>query len=206
MGDGSTAQDGGTVSASSPRRAPPHERIIEVARDLFCRDGIHATGIDRILAEAGASKMTLYGRFGSKEALVREVLAREGADWRATFFALVEQAGPDPADQLRATIPALRSWFEGARFYGCPFMNAAAEPSKRRSGGELWLREMTAQHHGAIIAFFAGLAQAAGHAEPRMLARQILLLLDGAIAALMVSGDESVLDVAARNLQAVLRD
>ena len=55
------------------------------------------------------------------------------------------------------------------------------------------------------LTFLAGLAQAAGHAEPRMLARQILLLLDGAIAALMVSGDESVLDVAARNLQAVLR-
>ena len=63
---------------------------------------------------------------------------------------------------------------------------------------------MTAQHHAAVIAFVAGLAQAAGHAEPRMLARQILLLLDGAIAALMVSGDEGVLDVAARNLRAVM--
>ena len=188
----------------SPRRTPPHERIIEVARDLFCRDGIHATGIDRILTEAGASKMTLYGRFGSKEALVKEVLAREGADWRDTFFALVEQAGPDPVGRLRETVPALRAWFDGARFYGCPFMNAAAEHSKGRSG-EPWLRDMTAQHHAAIIAFLAGLAQAAGYAEPRMLARQILLLLDGAIAALMVSGDESVLDVAARNLQAVLK-
>ena len=205
MEGGSTAKNGGAASAPSLRRAPPHERIIEVARDLFCRDGIHATGIDRILTEAGASKMTLYGRFGSKEALVREVLAREGADWRETFFALVEAAGPDPADQLRATVPALRTWFEGARFYGCPFMNAAAEHSKGSNGGEPWLREMTAQHHAAIIAFLAGRAQAAGHTEPRMLARQILLLLDGAIAALMVSGDESVLDVAARNLQAVLR-
>ena len=63
---------------------------------------------------------------------------------------------------------------------------------------------MTTQHHAAIIAFLAGLAEAAGHAEPRMVARQILLVLDGAIAALMVSGDESVLDVAARNLRAVL--
>lgn len=189
--------------APGRRRTTPHERIIEVARDLFCRDGIHATGIDRILTEAGASKMTLYGRFGSKGALVREVLAREGAEWRETFFALVEEAGPDPADQLRATVPALRAWFESARFYGCPFMNAAAEHTKG-SGGEAWLREMTAQHHAAIIAFLAGLAQAAGHGDPRMMARQILLVLDGAIAALMVSGDDSVLDVAARNLRAVL--
>ncbi len=204
MGDGLTARDRGSVAAPNLRRMPPHERIVEVARDLFCRDGIHATGIDRILSEAGASKMTLYGRFGSKEALVREVLTREGAAWRETFFALVEGAGPDPAARLRATVPALRTWFEGERFYGCPFMNAAAEHTKGSGGGEPWLRDMTAQHHAAITAFLAGLAEAAGHAEPRMLARQILLVLDGAIAALMVSGDESVLDVAARNLRAVL--
>ena len=186
-----------------PRRAPPHERIIEVARELFCRDGIHATGIDRILTEAGASKMTLYGRFGSKEALVREVLAREGAEWRETFFALVEAAGPDPADRLQATIPALRNWFEG-RFYGCAFMNAAAEHAKGPLSDEPWLREMTAQHHAAIIAFLAKLAQDAGYKEPQIMARQVLLVLDGAIAALMVSGDAGVLDVAALNLRAVL--
>ncbi|MGI4943795.1 MAG: TetR/AcrR family transcriptional regulator, partial [Janthinobacterium lividum] len=62
--------------------APPHERILAAARDLFCRDGIHSTGIDRILQEASASKMTLYSRFGSKEALVRLVLHQEGEAWR----------------------------------------------------------------------------------------------------------------------------
>ena len=146
----------------------------------------------------------MSGSSRRRATLVREVLAREGAEGRDTCFALGGEAGPDPADRLRATIPALRSWFVGARFYGCPFMNAAAEHSKGSGGGEPWLREMTAQHHAAIIAFLAGLAQAAGYVEPRMLARQILLVLDGAIAALMVSGDESVLDVAARNLRAVL--
>ena len=171
------------------RSVPP--MVTPCARELFCRDGIHATGIDRILTEAGASKMMLYGRFGSKEALVREVLVREGAEWRETFFALVEAAGPDPADCLEATVPALRTWFEG-RFYGCPFMNAT-EHAKGSLGAENWLRKLTAQHHAAIIAFLAGLAQEAGYAEPRMMARQILLVLDGAIAALMVSGDASSL-------------
>ncbi len=204
MANALTASGTSTTVVPAPRRLPPHERIIEVARELFCRDGIHATGIDRILTEAGASKMTLYGRFGSKEALVREVLSREGAEWREMFFALVEAAGPDPADQLHATIPALRNWFEG-RFYGCAFMNAAAEHAKGALGGEPWLREMTAQHHAAIITFLAELAEAAGYPEPRTKARQVLLVLDGAIAALMVSGDAAVLDVAALNMRAVLR-
>lgn len=205
MADATTALGVGKAAMPGVRRVPPHERIIEVARELFCRDGIHATGIDRILTEAAASKMTLYGRFGSKEALVREVLTREGAEWREMFFASIAAAGPDPADCLQATIPALRTWFEGTRFYGCAFMNAAAEHAKGSGGGEPWLREMTAQHHAAIIAFLETQAQAAGYAEPRMMARQVLLVLDGAIAAMMVSGDVGVLDVATRNLRAVLR-
>lgn len=198
------AAEAGTSVEPLPR-LPPHERIIEVARELFCRDGIHATGIDRILTEAGASKMTLYGRFGSKEALVREVLAREGADWRATFVRLVEAAGSDPAVRLAAVVPALRTWFEGDRFYGCAFMNAAAEHAKGQGAGEPWLREMTAQHHAAILGFLAALAEGAGCAEPSMVARQVLLIIDGAIAALMVSGNGAVLDVSARTLDAVLR-
>ncbi len=179
--------------------APPHERILLAARDLFCRDGIHATGIDRILQEASASKMTLYSRFGSKEALLREVLALEGAEWRAAFFASVEAAGPGPAERLHAVIPALRTWFIGERFYGCAFMNAAAEHARTP-----WLREMTQEHHGAILAYLAGLAEAAGYAEPGILARQVLLVMDGAIAAMMVGGDTAVLDISALTLRAVL--
>ncbi len=184
--------------------APPHERILLAARDLFCRDGIHATGIDRILQEASASKMTLYSRFGSKEALLREVLALEGAEWRAAFFASVEAAGPGPAERLHAVIPALRTWFIGERFYGCAFMNAAAEHAKGRDTRTPWLREMTQEHHGAILAYLAGLAEAAGYAEPGILARQVLLVMDGAIAAMMVGGDTAVLDISALTLRAVL--
>lgn len=191
-----TAEDAAALEA-----LPAAERIVSVARELFCRDGIHATGIDRILATAGASKMTLYTRFGSKEALLREVLLREGAEWRAAFFADVA-AVPEmpPIDQLRRVVPALVSWFEGGRFYGCAFMNAAAEHAK----GEPMLREMAGEHHRHILAFLEGLAADAGLAEPMMLSRQILLCIDGTIAALMVSGDPTVLTVAARSLDAIL--
>ncbi len=181
---------------------PASERIVSVARELFCRDGIHATGIDRILASAGASKMTLYSRFGSKEALLREVLMREGADWRAAFFAAVSDA-PQPMtarQKLERVVPALATWFEGGRFYGCAFMNAAAEHAK----GEPMLREMAAEHHRHIRHFLEGLAAEAGLHEPAMVARQILLAIDGTIAALMVSGDPAVLMVAERNLLAIL--
>lgn len=178
----------------------PHERILEVARDMFCRDGIHATGIDRILAAAGASKMTLYARFGSKEALVRAALREEGAAWRAAFFAAVARAGDDPAERLRGVVPALAAWFGGGRFYGCAFINAVAEHTK----GEPWLRDLAAEHHREVLAFLTAQAAAAGHAEPALVGRQVLLLMEGMIAATMVSGDTAVLAVAERTLEAIL--
>ena len=184
-------------SSSEPA---PHERIVAAARDLFCRDGIHATGIDRILATANASKMTLYARFGSKEALLREVLEQEGAEWRATFFAAVAAGPASPEGRLARAVTALGGMFHAGRFYGCAFMNAIAEHTK----GESWLRDMAAEHHRHIRAGLERHAETDGYAEPALLARQVLLTLDGAIAALMVSGDAAVLDIAGRNLAAIL--
>lgn len=171
-----------------------------VAREMFCRDGIHATGVDRILAAANASKMTLYTRFGSKEALVRAALRQEGEIWRATFTSKVMEASDDPMGRLRAIVPVLSGWFNGGRFYGCAFINAVAEYTK----GEPWLRELTAEHHRACLDFLEGLVRDAGFTQTRDFARQLLLLVDGTAAELMVSGDEGVLRVAARTLDALL--
>jgi AcrR family transcriptional regulator len=188
------------LQAQDGDKTAPHERIVATARMLFCRDGIHATGIDRILAEAGASKMTLYARFGSKEGLVREVLQQEGLAWRAHFFDAISGASNDPRVRLHGLVAALADWFRGDRFTGCAYMNAVAEHTK----GERWLRDLAAAHHAAILAFLGEQAAAAGYAEPALLARQLLLLIDGMIAAYMVSGDDGVLAVAERNLRAIL--
>ncbi len=67
-----------------PRIEPAADKrdlVIETAYRLFKRDGFHATGIDRIIAEAGVAKMTMYRYFPSKEELIVAVLA-----WRAARF------------------------------------------------------------------------------------------------------------------------
>ena len=151
-----------------------------------------------------AEGVPLINRVG--HAFIKHRMREEGAAWRRMFFSAVEAGAPDGAGRLRGAVAALRAWFEGERFYGCAFMNAAAEHVKGSGGGEPWLRELTAEHHAAVLAFLRDLAGAAGRAEPDMLARQVLLVIDGAIAALMVSGDPRVLDVSERNLRAVLAD
>ena len=50
------------------------DQLLSTAEDLFYRDGYHATGIDRILAESGVAKMTLYKHFKSNDELIVAVL------------------------------------------------------------------------------------------------------------------------------------
>jgi hypothetical protein len=102
----------------------------------------------------------------------REVLAREGADWRAAFYREVRRAGADPLVQSSATATVVK--------------------------------EIATGHHRQVLVFLADLARRGGLQEPEIVTRQVLLLIDGATAALMVTNDPAVLDITGRNLRAVL--
>ncbi|WP_267555739.1 TetR/AcrR family transcriptional regulator, partial [Rhizobium rhizogenes] len=56
------------------------EQLIKVATDLFSRHGFHPVGVDRILAEAGVARMTLYNHFPGKDDLTSAVLDRRYQD------------------------------------------------------------------------------------------------------------------------------
>src|SRR6201999_326672 len=117
--------------SSKKRAAGPHDagddesargRLLGAATYLFCKNGINATGIDAIINEAGTAKTTLYKLFGSKNNLVHVVLETEGKQWREWFIGAVEAGGGSPQEKLARVLPALKSWFAGDRFYGCPFI------------------------------------------------------------------------------------
>ncbi len=55
------------------------QRILQTAAELFYRDGINATGVERLAAESSVSKRTLYQHFPSKTAVVEEYLRAHGA-------------------------------------------------------------------------------------------------------------------------------
>lgn len=75
------------VRDTSERRARTRLAIVKAADRLFRRDGIDATGLDAVMAEAGLTHGAFYLHFRSKEALVAEVVAgqlrRVAAHWEA---------------------------------------------------------------------------------------------------------------------------
>lgn len=180
--------NGKAVPRKSKTDEKPGDRIVAVATELFCRDGIHATGIDRILAEAGTAKMTLYNHFGSKEGLIYAVLRREGEIWRTWFAESLDTLGKTPLEKLRAIFGALETWFEAKNYYGCAFINAVAEHNKQ----DKTIQSLTLEHKRAVLAHIEALAREAGCAAPASLAHQLGILMDGAIVAAMVTGEPSV--------------
>ena len=86
-------------------------RLLSAATNLFCKNGINATGIDAIIDEAGTAKTTLYKLFGSKTNLVHAVLESEGRQWREWFIGAIERGGGDAETQLARMWAALACWF-----------------------------------------------------------------------------------------------
>ena len=172
---------------------------MDAATRLFCKNGINATGIDAIIAEAGTAKTTLYKNFKSKSDLVEAVLEAEGKVWRDWFNAGIE-TGKNPREKLDSIFPVLKNWFSEDGYYGCVFINAVGEHPK----DETRLRAITMAHKSFVLAHLAGLVRAAGASQPDFLAHQIGFLMDGAIVAAMVTRDSTVADAAGMAANALL--
>ena len=89
--------------ASSAKRRPRREQILDAAVELFQRDGYHATGIDEIGATAGITGPAVYRHFASKEEILETLLVDLSARTLATAQTLARQAST-PAEALRALV------------------------------------------------------------------------------------------------------
>lgn len=110
------------TSPASPT-SPARERILLTAHELFYRDGIRATGIDRVIAESGVTKVTFYRHFPSKNDLIREFLEYRHRRWISGFVDALQRHG----ENMDALIPTLREWFDDEDFRGCAFINSVGE-------------------------------------------------------------------------------
>ena len=151
------------------------EELISTAGDLFYRSGFHATGIDRILADSGVAKMTLYKHFRSKTDLVVEAVKHWHEGVLAWLNAEMSARADGPADKLTAFFDVLGEWVAQDDFNGCLTMHAVAEFS---SPGHP-VHRLVAERNGMVIAFLEDLAAEAGANDPQALATQLLALAHG---------------------------
>lgn len=177
------------------------ERLLLATEELIYTDGIHATGIDAIVRRSGVSRKTIYASFQSKNELVAAALAARDDRWMQWFSTKVEEAGSTPRERLLGMFHVLQIWFASEKFRGCAFLNAAAEITSSDDP----IRQIARFHKERLLAYVQSLAEGCGTEKSRVLARQLLLLIDGAISvALVGSCPEVAMD--ARNAAEKLLD
>jgi AcrR family transcriptional regulator len=178
---------GRTRETSEARR-----RILETADRLFYQDGIRAVGIDRIIAEAGVAKMSLYKHFPSKDGLILAVLQHREQGVLEFFRSAMERHGKKVKTPLRAFFAALKDFFESPGFRGCPFQNAAVELADPDHAGTEFVRG----HKERFSEFLRGLVeQTVGKAAAKV-APAVNILVEGAIITAVIQGKPDAADVA----------
>ncbi len=156
------------------------ERILAVAGRLFYANGIHATGVDRIIAESGIAKMSLYKHFRSKEVMVLAFLNRRDERWCGWLAARVDALATRahrPDARILAIFEALGEWFASEEFRGCAFINAAVEFA---DAGHL-ARIAAAAHKTRVRDYIASECRKARLRQAAEAAARLALIVEGAI-------------------------
>jgi AcrR family transcriptional regulator len=191
-----------------PRRGPPRkgepsarERILQTASTLFYREGIRAIGIDTVIAESGVSKASLYRSFESKDELVAAFMAERDRRFWSWWDDLEEQHQGDPRALLLALFQGVGRQVADAAFRGCPFLNMATEfPDPAHPG-----RVIARANKEEMRARLAKLCRRLGIASPESVARQLVLLINGAYATGQMMRDPPDADLRKNLVQAAQR-
>ncbi|MEV0972068.1 TetR/AcrR family transcriptional regulator [Microtetraspora glauca] len=148
--------------------------IVEAAMPLLYERGLDGVGVAELCARVGVSKETLYRHFGTKDGLIEAVLHKRSEQVTRWLAGAAAAAGDDPRDQLTAVFDALRQWYDEPVFRGCAMLNAAAQHHVEA------VRAITARHLDRYLELLTGIAERAGAADPHLLGRQLLILVEGA--------------------------
>ncbi|PSN10866.1 TetR family transcriptional regulator [filamentous cyanobacterium CCT1] len=181
------------MTRPSASRPCARDRIMAAASELFYKEGVHSVGIDRIIAESGVAKMSLYNHFKSKDALIAAWLDEQHHSWREWFQgAIARHAAASGESPLLAIFDALREWIEQPNFRGCAFINSAVELVDAEHPGY----QLTLVHQQAVADYILTLVQEANLPNPQDLAHQLLILMQGTTVVAMMHGCPNAADQA----------
>ena len=156
------------------------ERILRTAYELFTQHGLVGVGVDRIVAEAGVAKTTLYRHFGSKDGLAVAVLERHEELWtRKWLQSEVERLASSHASGPIAIFDALDEWFGQADYEGCLFINSLLETRDHASP----VRQAAIAAIERVYEVVQRLLEVSGVLDSEARAHQIQIVMRGCIVA-----------------------
>ncbi len=171
--------------------APPigvRERLLHTADQLFYKEGVRAVGIDRVLAEAGAAKASLYLHFGCKDDLIAAHVERRAAGARFQIEAYLSNTPPN--ERALRFFDWVAEWVKSPDFRGCPLQHVVAELSDPNHPARAVVKGQREWLHARFLEW----ARDAGAANVRATAGALVVLFDGAVAASEQDGPQRARD------------
>ena len=172
---------------------PTRERIIAAANKLFYNDGIRSVSVDAVAAKAGVTKRTLYYHFKSKDDLVAAYLVGRDQPNLALFRTWFDAAAGSVPARVEAIFRNLARSARHPKWKGCGFLRTSAELASMPGHPAM---KIGAAHKKKFEEWLREVFAAEGIADPLRLARQILLLLDGSFAVVLLHRDASYMETA----------
>jgi AcrR family transcriptional regulator len=154
--------------------APPRERLLRAAAELFYAEGAAAVGVERLCQTAGVSKRSMYQLFATKDEVIAESLRVHGPATAALYFPAAGEDMP-PRERILHVFARLEEQAGTAAFHGCPFVNAAVElhdPGHPAAAVALSFKNQ-------LESYFLSQAEQLGAPDPAFLAAQLTMLFDG---------------------------
>jgi AcrR family transcriptional regulator len=158
----------------SPSQQATRAKILEAAVGLFYNRGVHAVGVNEIAARATASKLSLYRYFGSKDELV-ETMLREHSDRIHAWIERKTRTAPAGDARVLSVFDLLIEWFAEAGYCGCAVINTVTD-----TRADPAIAAIARRHLGRYRALLESRLREADAPNPATLARQLLLLIEGA--------------------------
>jgi AcrR family transcriptional regulator len=177
------------------------ERILAAAYKLFFRQGFTRVGVDEIALSAGITKRTLYYHFASKDDLLAAVLEEQRplAIERIRRFTFLEAA--DPASAIAHLKAEMMRWFSEPHWSGSGYTRIVFELADLPGHPA---RRIARVHKAEVEAIYVEFLTRIGVAEAAARARELVVLIEGAMALTLIHGGTSHLDAALELLSARL--
>ncbi|MFD7436129.1 TetR/AcrR family transcriptional regulator [Streptomyces sp. NPDC059861] len=159
-------------------KASPRDRLLDVAAQLFYRDGV-SIGVEALCRAAGVSKRSMYQLFDSKDEMLAASLERQLPRYEAQLAPGPgdADAGP-PRERVLRVFELLEEASVSADYHGCPYLAALIELKDPEHPASVVARAVKER----LKTFFRTQAERGGAQDPELLARQLLLIFDGASA------------------------
>lgn len=178
------------------------ERIISAASRLFYEDGIKGVSLDAVAEKAGLTKRTLYYHFRSKDDLVAAYLEARDQPNLALFKLWYDEAKGSLPDKVQAIFTHLARSARHPKWRGCGFLRTSAELANMPGHPAI---KIGAAHKKKFEAWLREMFDAAKIRTSAQLARQVVLLLDGAFAVVLLHRDATYIETAGEAASTLIR-